>query len=161
MGSWRRVAACARLRNFRDLQVRVDGEMGIPDGRIRWRRRMPRCRLELHAGALDRVRVSIAPGAWQREGIRGNQLVQRNTTAVQGDIGEFRLRDLQQIAADAGQGDGLRRSGALIGGGHLLEIVVESAIENADGHKNDGQAFHTGIVGPDASPRKSDVVGVF
>src|ERR1051325_117206 len=65
-----------RLRNLSDLQVRVDGEIGIADGRIRWRRRMPRPRLEFHTGAHDRVRVSVAPGAWHREGIRGNKLIQ-------------------------------------------------------------------------------------
>ena len=81
---------------------------------------MFRNRLEVRARTAYRVSVAVPLLAAHGDGTRRNQLIEGDTFAVQGDVSTFRLGDLQQVAANTGEADGLSRRRSFIGRGHLF-----------------------------------------
>jgi len=68
--------------------------------------------------------------------------------AVQREESPFCLRNLQEIAADAGQADRLCGGGALVGRRHFLEIVVIHAKQKGTCDEKRDQGTHDLIVFP-------------
>jgi hypothetical protein len=117
---------------------------------------VPRRRSEIAARTFDRVRVTVALVAEHRQGIGGGQVVQRSAVPVRRDVPPFRLRDLQKVAADARQADGLGRRRSLVRRGHLLQIKMINTEENRGRNQNSNKSTHTRIVAlADASRKQS------
>ena len=136
-----------RLIDLVNLHVVIDGQIGIANGGTCWRGLMAGADAELFAGALNRIGVSVAPRARHGQITGRCELAERRATAIQGDKSALRGSDLQQIGADSGQGDGLRWCCSFIGRGHLLKIKMKSSISYRGGDENNGQGFHTAILG--------------
>lgn len=99
--------------------------------------------LELVAGAaLDFVGVAIAAGFGDDEAAGRGQVVERSAIAVEGDVAAFGLGDLEEVHAHAGETDGLGGGGALIGDGHLPEVILVHAEKDGGGYEDDGQYAH-------------------
>jgi hypothetical protein len=75
--------------------------------------------------------------------------------AVLRDVAPLRLGNLQKIAADASETDGLRRGRAFIGHRHLLEIVVIDAKQKGTRNENRDQSTHSRSLAPGRSACKS------
>src|SRR5439155_892704 len=69
---------------------------------------------EFAAETFDGVGVAVALVAGHGKRTGGHELVERSAMAVDGDVGAFRLGDLQEVASNADQGDGLRGRRALV-----------------------------------------------
>src|SRR5262249_8300188 len=96
--------------------------------------------------AANVVGVAVALGA--RHGYRAvrNEFTHFRAVAIEGHVAALGLGDFQEIAANAGQADGLRWSRAGIGCGHSFGGEIENAEEN--GHKNENayELAHNGSV---------------
>jgi hypothetical protein len=110
--------------DFVDLHGGVEGEIGIANGGASRRGQMARRSSEFTAGAFNGVGIPITLGASHGNGIGRNKLVERSAMAVSGDVAAFRLGDLQEVASNAGEADGLRWSRTVIRGRHALHIEV-------------------------------------
>jgi hypothetical protein len=135
-----------QLLNFADLHVGVDGEIRVADGRSLGGRGVAGGDAEIVSRTFDQVRISFAPGVRHGKGARGNQLFERNTTSIEGDVTTLRLGDLQQIGAHGGERDGLGRRGAFIRDGHGAEGVVVNAKDQGS-DENYKKGFHRAIFG--------------
>ncbi len=82
---------------------------------------MTRSDSEIQARTFNGVRVAVTLGAGHGKSIGGDEFVERSALGVGGDVGAFGHGDLQEVASNASQGDGLRRSGTFIGGRHPLQ----------------------------------------
>lgn len=143
------------LLDFLNLHRRVQGEFGVADGGARGAGWMFRDHLEiLSAGAGDGVGVTIAPFGIYGESAGGDQVVQRGALLVQSDVAAFGLANAKEIIAHAGEANGLRGCSARIGAGHLLEIKVANAQQNASDNKNSRHALHRLIVSREAGMDK-------
>src|ERR1700688_2582270 len=112
------------LVDFADLHRGVYGEIGIANGRAGRRRQMPCRGGEFAARTFERVGITVALGAGHGKGIGGDEFVERGAMAVRGDVAAFRLGDLEEVASNARQADGLRRSRTFIRDRHSLQIKV-------------------------------------
>src|SRR5437660_12365418 len=106
--------------DFAGLPGGVDGEIGIANGGAGRRRQMPRRGGEFTARTLERVGITVTLSAGHGKRIGGDEFVKRSTMAIRGDVAAFRLSDLQKVASNASQADGLRWSRAFIRGRHSL-----------------------------------------
>jgi len=79
---------------------------------------------EIQARTFNGVRVPVTLGAGHGKSIGGDEFVKRSALGVGGDVEAFGHGDLQEVASNASQGDGLRRSRAFIRGRHLLQREV-------------------------------------
>jgi hypothetical protein len=134
-----------------NLHVVVDGQIGIANGRTRRRGLVAGADAELFARAINRISVATAAGArhWQ---ITGRcELAERSTSAIQDDKSALGGSDLQQIRADSRQGYGLRWSRTFVSRGHFLKIKMKSAVCHGGSNENNGQGFHTAILGSRSS----------
>ena len=112
------------LLDFGDLHGLVDGEGGVADGGVGRGGGVASDSFEVAGGAaLERVGVAVAFGPGHVDGVGGDEFVEIGTMIVECEEAAFGLRDLQEVAADAGEADGLRWGGASIGGWHFLERV--------------------------------------
>jgi len=82
---------------------------------------MTRSSSEIQARTFNGVRVAVTLGAGHGKSIGGDEFVERSTLGVGGDVDAFGHGDLQEVASNASQGDGLRRSGTVVRGGHPLQ----------------------------------------
>lgn len=142
-----------------NLHVVIDGQIGIANRGTCWRGLMAGADAELFTRAVNRISVSIAPGARHGQIARRCELGERSATAIQGDESALRGSDLQQIGADSGEGDGLRGRRTLVGRRHFLKIKMKSAICHGGSDENDGQGFHTMILGLCEFPSKRRLLG--
>src|SRR5438132_11441445 len=103
---------------------------------------------EFTAGTCDRVGIAVALGAGHGKRIGGDELVERSAMAVGRDVTAFRLGDLQEVASNAGQGDGLRGSCAFVGRRHSLQReVVEDEDKGGTGQKANKRAHERIVAG--------------
>src|SRR5260370_37730522 len=109
------------LLDFVDLHGGIDGEIGVANGGAGGSGQMARSDSETGAGTFDCVGIAVALGAGHGKRVGGDEFAERSALAVGGDVGAFGLGDLQQVASNARQADGLRRSGAFVRGGHSLQ----------------------------------------
>lgn len=65
---------------------------------------------------------------------------------VSGDIAAFGLGDLQEVASNAGQADGLGWSSAAVRGGHALQIEVIDNEEKGSTYQKADKSAHERIV---------------
>ena len=130
-----------------NLHVVIDGQIGIANGGTCWRGLMAGADAELFAGALNRIGVSVAPRARHGQITGRCELAERSATAIQSDESALGGSDLQQIRTYPGQGDGLRWSCSFVSRGHLLKIKMKGSISYRGGDENNGQSFHTAILG--------------
>jgi Stage II sporulation protein E (SpoIIE) len=77
---------------------------------------MARRRRETIAGTLDFVRIAVAFGAGQGNRLGGNEFVERNALAVNGDVTVFRISNLQKVHSNARQTYGLCGGRAFVRG---------------------------------------------
>jgi hypothetical protein len=141
--------------NFADFHIGINRQLGVTDWRTRWRGSVLCQDLELRCpGTVDLIAVPVALGVLHAKRTGGDQLVERGTVAIQGDVAALRLRDLQQISADAGQADGLRGSSAGISRGHSGQIEVVDPEKESSYNKKNGKGAHTEIVYARRSPDK-------
>jgi len=101
---------------------------------------------EFTAGTLDGVGIAVALGAGHGEIIGGDEFVKRSAMAVRGYVAAFRLSDLQEVASNAREADGLRWSGAAIRGRHLLQIEKVHCKEKRGTNQKAFEKAHAGIV---------------
>src|SRR5260370_24353220 len=96
---------------------------------------MARSGSETIAGTFDCVGIAVALGAGHGKRVGGDEFAERSAFAVGGDVGAFGLGDLQEVAANARQTDGLRSSRTFIRGRHSLqnEIIDGEAKGGSDG----------------------------
>ena len=66
--------------------------------------------------------------------------------AVDGDVGAFRLGDLQEVASNADQGDGLRGRRALVSRRHSLQKDVVNDKEKGGTYQKADKRAHEEIV---------------
>ncbi len=133
--------------DFVDIHGGVDGEIGIANGGAGRRRQMPRRGGEFTAGTFERVGITVALGARHGKRIGGDEFVERSAMAVGGDVAAFRLRDLEEVASNARQADGLRRSRTFIRDRHSLQIEVIYDKEKGGTDQNADKRAHERIVG--------------
>jgi len=107
--------------DFVDFQGGVDGEIGIANGGAGRGGRMARGGSESDAGTFDCVGIAVAFGAGHGKRVGGDEFAERSALAVGGDVEAFGLGDLQEVASNAGQADGLRCSRTFIRGRHFLQ----------------------------------------
>src|SRR6202040_4096307 len=108
-----------------------DGQRWVADGRTFGSRVVAGGCGEIGARALERVEVAVALGALHRERFRGDELVDRTgAVIVQGGEAALGLGDLQEVAANAGEADGLGGSRSRVGGGHLFQRILIDAERN-------------------------------
>src|SRR5260370_36729597 len=122
--------------DFVDLHGGVDGEVGIANGGAGRRGQVARCGGEFTAGTFDRVGIAVAFGAGHGKRIGGDELVERSAMAGLGDVAAVRLGDLQEVASNARQADGLRWSGTFIRCRHSLQIEVIDDKEKSSTNQN-------------------------
>jgi len=132
--------------NFVDLHGGVDGEIGIANGRAGRCGRMMRSGREFAAETFDGVGVAVALGAGHGKRTGGHELVERSAMAVDGDVGAFRLGDLQEVASNADQGDGLRGRRALVSRRHFLQKEVVNDKEKGGTYQKADKRAHEEIV---------------
>src|SRR5712664_1691195 len=135
-----------RSVDFVDLHGGVDGEIGIANGGAGRRRQVARRGGEFTAGTFHGVGITVALGAGHGKRIGGDEFVERSAMAVRGDVAAFRLGDLQEIASNARQADGLRWSGTFIRCRHSLQIEVIHDKEKGCTNKNADKRAHERIV---------------
>src|SRR4029077_18131363 len=83
--------------NFADFHIGINRQLGVTGWRARWRRGVLCQDLELCCpGTVDLIAVPVALGVRHAKRTGGDQLVERGTVAIQGDVAALRLRDLQQ-----------------------------------------------------------------
>ena len=133
--------------DFVDIHGGVDGEIGIANGGARRRWQMPCRGGEFTAQTLERVGITVALGAGNGKRIGGDEFVERSAMAVRGDVAAFRLGDLQEVASNARQADGLRRSRTFIGDRHSLQIEVIYDKEKGGTYQDADKRAHGRIVG--------------
>ena len=66
--------------------------------------------------------------------------------AILPDVTALGMGDKYEVLADANEGGRLRNSGALVGGGHFLEIVVVHGKQKTASNENRSQGSHKPIV---------------
>ena len=133
--------------DFVDIHGGVDGEIGIANGGARRRRQMPCRGAEFTARTLERVGITVALGARHGKRIGGDEFVERSAMAIRGDVAAFRLGDLQEVASNARQADGLRRSRTFIRDRHSLQIEVIYDKEKGGTYQDADKRAHGRIVG--------------
>src|SRR5260370_33358202 len=109
------------LLDFVDLHGGIDGEIGVANGGAGGSGQMARSGSETSAGTFDCVGIAVALGAGHGKRVGGDEFAERSAFAVGGDVRAFGLGDLQEVAANARQTDGLRSSGTFIRGRHSLQ----------------------------------------
>src|SRR2546423_610082 len=107
---------------------------------------MPCRGAEFTARALQRVGITVALGARHGKRMGGDEFVERGAMAVRGNVAAFRHGDLQEVASNAGQADGLRRSGTFVRGRHFLQIEVIHDKEKRGTDQNANKRAHSRIV---------------
>ena len=135
-----------RSVNFVDLHGGVDGEIGIANGRAGRCGRMMRSGREFAAETFDGVGVAVAVGAGHGERVGGDEFVERSAMAVDGDVGAFRLGDLQEVASNADQADGLRGRRALVSRRHFLQKDLVNDKEKGGTYQKADKRAHEEIV---------------
>ncbi len=124
------------LPEFADLHGLVDGKGGVANGGACGRWQVPRSNAEVGTGAVYGVGVAVAFGAGHGERAGGDQVSERGTLAVESDVAALGVGNGEQVTADAGEADGLRRGSAGIGGRELLEREgVEAEKRSRDYHE--------------------------
>src|SRR5690348_15759576 len=148
----REVSPCVLLRtdatprrwsvDFVDLHGGVDSEIGIANGRAGRCGRMVRSGREFAAETFDGVGVAVALGAGHGKRTGGHELVERSAMTVDGDVGAFRLGDLQEVATNADQGDGLCGRRALVSRRHFLQKEVVNDEEKGSTYQKADKRAH-------------------
>ncbi|MCU1316805.1 MAG: hypothetical protein JWN63_2127 [Candidatus Acidoferrum typicum] len=133
--------------DFVDLHGGVYGEIGIANGGAGRCGQMPCRGGEFTARTLERVGITVALGAGQGKRIGGDEFVERSAMAVRGDVASFRLGNLQEVASNAGQADGLGWSRTTIRGRHALQIEVIYDKEKGGTDQDADKRAHGRIVG--------------
>src|SRR5581483_1655317 len=145
-----------KLLNFGDLHGLVDDEIGVADGRARGRWSVARDDAEIGAGGtFDFVGIAVARGFFDGERAGRIQIGQRDAVSVEGDVAAFGLRDLEQVVANASEGDGLRGGGSRIRDGHFLKIEFIYAEKNGRIDKNERESFHGSSLACEEERRKT------
>src|SRR6266481_8866460 len=134
--------------DFVDLHGGVDGEIGIANGGAGRCGQMPRRSGEITTGTFERVGITVALGARHGKRIGGDEFVERSAMAVGGDVAAFRLRDLEEVASNARQADGLRRSRTFIRDRHSLQIEVIYDKEKGGTDQNADQTPNYRLLAP-------------
>ena len=112
------------LLDFGDLHGLVDGQGGVANRGIWWRGGVAGDGFEVAGGAaVERVGVAIALGLAHRDRVGGDEFVDVGAVIVEGQEATLGLRDLEEIAANAGQADRLCGRGAGVSGRQLLQRV--------------------------------------
>jgi len=136
----------SRSVDFVDSHSGVNGQIGIANGGAGRSGCVARGGGEFAPGTLDGIGIAITLGAGHGERIGGDEFFKRSALAVNGDVGALRLGDLQEVASDTGQGDGLRRSRAFVGRRHSLQgEMIHNEEQGGAGQKSDKRA-HKEIV---------------
>jgi len=130
------------LRELADLHGLVDGQGGVTDLRAGGGWGVAGGDGEVWAGALDRVEVAIAFRAGHGERAGGDEVADRSALAIESHVAAFGVGDGKEVAADAGEADGLCRGGAGIGDGELFERKGVEAEENSGDHYQADQGAH-------------------
>jgi hypothetical protein len=132
----------SRLLEFADLHGLVDGESGVADRGAGGGWSVAGGDGEVWAGAVDRVGVAVALGTGHGERAGRDQVFERGALAVERNVAAFGVGDGEEVAADAGEADGLCWGRAGIGGGEFLERVRVEAQENSGDHHEADQCAH-------------------
>jgi len=109
---------------------------------------------KIASGAFDGVGVAVAVGAGHVEIVGRDELAERSAIAIRSDVTAFGLGDLEEVAANADQADGLGRGCAAIRGGHLLQIDAIDNKEKSGRNHNAQNRAHSEIVAPRDVHRK-------
>ena len=144
------------LLDFVDLHGGIDGEIGIANGGAGGCGQMARSDSETGARTFDRVGIAVALGTGHGKRIGGDEFAQRSAFAVGGDVGAFGLGDLQEVASNAGQADGLCRSGTFIRGWHSLQRELIDGEEKGGTDEKADKSAHEKIVARPAIHFKQD-----
>lgn len=127
------------LLDFGDLHGLVDGEGGVADGGIGRRRGVASDGFEVACGAaFECVGVAVAFGTGHVDGVGGDEFVEIGAVIVESEEAALGLRDLEEVAANAGEADGLGGSGAGVGGRHLFERVCVDRVGDAGENQKGG-----------------------
>jgi hypothetical protein len=142
------------LLGLADLHVLVDAEGRVADWGVRWGRSVPRGDDEFGpAAALDFVAVAVAFGSSKIHEPGRRKFVQVDAVAIGGRVGAFGLRDLRDVHANAGEADGLSRSGAGIGRGHPFDVIEIDASHNGGRDQDQSESSHEEILTRRAATR--------
>lgn len=132
-----------KLFDFADGHGLVNGEIGVTNGGVgRSGSVSRRDGVLVSRTALNFVRVPITTGLFYSERSVGNEFLQTRAGCVQRDVGALRLSDLDQVIANAGERNGLRGSGAFVGGGHLFQVRLINDEQQGCRNENNGQSTH-------------------
>ena len=143
--------------HFVDLHGLVDSQNGVANGRTGKRRGVTSRDGEIAAGAFHGIRVAVPFGTRHRQGVGREQFTEPCAVAVLRDKKALGLRDLQQIASNAREADGLRGRRAFVGGGHFLQIEVIDTEEYGGSDENHSKGSHGLIVFPVRPHHKTSV----
>src|SRR5260370_12406766 len=144
------------LLDFVDLHGGIDGEIGVANGGAGGSGQMARSGSETSAGTFDCVGIAVALGAGHGKRVGGDEFAERSAIAVGGDVGAFGLGDLQEVASNARQADGLRRSGTFIRGRHSLQRELIDGKEEGGTDEKADKSAHEKIVARPAIHFKQD-----
>jgi hypothetical protein len=103
---------------------------------------------EIIARTFYRVGVTVPFRARHAHGTRREEFLHRHTMPVDGNAVALGLGNLQQIHAHAGEADGLRGRGALVRGGHALEVENIDAEKKSHEDEHGDEGLHEEIVTP-------------
>jgi len=103
--------------------------------------------LEVGAGAIHLVRVTVAAGPAHGHGARGNEFVQSRAFSIQSHVGPFRLSDLQKIATNPGETNGLRGRRSGIRCGHFFQVDLVHPEKDGRGNQYQCEGTHGSILG--------------
>jgi hypothetical protein len=121
-----------------DFHIGVNAKRGIADGRAWWGVRMPSDDFEIASGAGDFVGVAVAAGLGQSKRAGRNQLIDGAAVTIECQTVALRGGNLQQIAADTNEADGLGGCSAFIGCGQLFEgIGINAKSESSENDYGD------------------------
>lgn len=102
--------------------------------------------LEIGAGAIYLIRVTVAAGPAHGHGAGGNEFVQGRAFPVQSDVGPFRLSDLQKIATNSGETNGLRRRSPGVRRGHFFQVDLVHPEKDGRGNQHQCEGTHDSIL---------------
>jgi hypothetical protein len=136
------------LLDFVDVHGGIYGEVGIADGGAGRGGGVVGRDCEIAAGTFDGVGVAVALGAGHVEIVGRDELTERSAIAIRSDVATFGLGDLEEVAANADQADGLRWSRAAIRGWHLLQVDAIDDKEKSGRNHNAQNRAHSEIVAP-------------
>ena len=143
------------LIDFVNLHGLINGEDGIADGRIGRGGSVMSGGGKVTAGAFNGVGIAVALGAGHGQGIGGDEFIESGALAIEGDVRTLGLGNLQKVAANSSQADGLGGGGAFIGDGHLFDGIKIDATGNGSNNEKTGKSTHKKSLAPRSGSFKS------